>query len=172
MVQLISEQARLDEIFRLRVVAWATENVSFPDAHDGSVSDPADTGAEHYGIVVDGRVVAAARLSYHSAAYNLPVPDGAWYSKFDYSVALLSRLVVHPDSRRRGYGSWLTRHVASQAKRSAARTHVAYVSPAPSVFRDLSAAGFSSIGDAMLPWGDRAIDTRIMVRSGTANQAP
>ena len=78
MVQRISEPALVDAIFRLRAAAWATEGVSFPAAPDGRVFDLADAGAEHYGIVEDGRVVAAVRLSCHTALDSLPVPDGCW----------------------------------------------------------------------------------------------
>ena len=171
MVQRISEPALVDAIFRLRVTAWATEGVSFPAAPDGRVFDLADAGAEHYGIVEAGRVVAAVRLSYHAAVESLPVSDGCWHSTFNYPVALLSRLVVHPDSRRCGKGSSLAAHVATQAMQSSARTHVAYVT-ALCVFRALSDCGFSSIGDAIYPWGDQKLDPCIMVRPAAANEAP
>lgn len=166
-IRRISEPTLVDAIFHLRVVAWATEEVSFPDAPDGKVFDPADAGAEHYGIVAAGTVVAAVRLSYHAAVDSVFVPNGSSYSTFKYPVAFLSRLVVHPDSRRRGYGSSLAAHAATQAMGSAARTHVAYVN-VPSIVRALSESGFSSPGDAIVPWGNRALDTRVMVRSGAA----
>jgi GNAT superfamily N-acetyltransferase len=170
-VRRISEPELIDDLFRLRAIAWATEGVSFPDALGGRVFDPVDVYAEHFGIVEDGKVVAAARVSYHATADTLPLPDGWWYSKFEYPVALLSRLVVHPDSRRRGYGSLLTVHIAAQAAEGVARNDVAYVS-APCVDRVLSESGFSRIGNVSFPWGDSALDASIRVRARSVRHAP
>jgi GNAT superfamily N-acetyltransferase len=164
----ISEPDLVDELFRLRGIAWATEGVSFPDARDGKVFDPVDVDAEHFGIVEDGKVVAAARLSYHATADTLPLPGGAWYSTFEYPVALLSRLVVLPDSRRRGYGSSLTVHIAEQAAQAGAGIEVAYVS-APCIDRILSELGFSNIGNVSFPWGNRVLDARILARGRSAS---
>jgi len=166
--QRISDPALIDAVFRLRAVAWATEGVSFPDSPDGRVFDPADATGEHYGIIEDGDVVAAIRLTYHAGADSLPMAHGSWHTTVDYPVALLSRLVVRPDSRRRGYGSLLAAHAATQAMGSAARTHVAYVYGARCILGALSECGFSSIGNTIIPWGNRALDATIWVRSGVS----
>jgi ribosomal protein S18 acetylase RimI-like enzyme len=114
-------------------------------------------------------VVAAVRLSHHADVSELPVPEGSGYASFKYPVASLSRLVVHPNFRRRGYGSSLATHIASEAMRSRARTHIAYVN-APIVHRVLRQLGFSSAGEIKYPWGDQALDTAVLVRSAVAGQ--
>lgn len=170
-IRRIVEPDLIDDLFRLRAIAWATEGVSFPDTPDGRVFDPVDVDAEHFGIVDNGKVVAAVRLSYHATADTLPVPGGSWYSTFEYPVALMARLVVHPDSRRRGYGSLLAAHIAAQTEEGAARIDVAYVT-APCVDRVLTASGFTKIGNVSFPWGDRALDASILVRARSDRHAP
>lgn len=100
----------MDEVYGLRPIAWRTEaNVH---AEMENWRDEIDSVAHHWVVVVDGRVVAAARLSVHEIL-NSSVPDASVYlDGFEEFIskpfASMNRLVVHPDFRRQGFGTLLT----------------------------------------------------------------
>jgi GNAT superfamily N-acetyltransferase len=135
----------------LRALAWSTE----ARVAAGSVEwiDPVDHGAMHWGAY-DGRdLIAAARMSIHSALAD--VPDSVVYREAFAEapvgpIASLNRLVVHPDHRRKGLGSALDRIRIEAACAAGCRMVVGY-SSAERRIGQLVALGFSSRAGAASP---------------------
>lgn len=147
-LDLSGQQGRLEEIGRLRVLAWKTEAGATPEMD--CWIDPVDRepGTRLYAILDGDRIVASARLTIHAELSQ--APDAAVYAGvFDVSpaapIAVLSRLVVHPDFRRRGFGTALDQHRIDVARALGCRTVVGS-SSAPRRIAQLEALGFQIAG--------------------------
>lgn len=87
-------------IRELRALCWAGSY-----ALEGSLDDQLDARAAHWAIFAGDELVAAARLTLHTTLAD--VPDNHLYvetdaEKLSYPLGYLSRLVVHPQMRKRG----------------------------------------------------------------------
>ena len=60
------------EIQRLRYRVWKAEGVTLYDEASGSIADPHDEHAIHWGVFDGDRLVGAARLCIHDRRADLP----------------------------------------------------------------------------------------------------
>jgi GNAT superfamily N-acetyltransferase len=67
------------------------------------MTDDLDNQGVHFGVFVQGELVACARLTFHRTLGE--VPDGDLLAPMlkDGPFAMLSRMVVHPEHRGKGY---------------------------------------------------------------------
>lgn len=84
----------LEQVWRLRPMAWRARMASFPDIVEWR--DDFDDCSDHWAIVEDGRVIAAARLTIRDSVEQLPHPELYRDLKIATSgpVASINRLVV------------------------------------------------------------------------------
>src|ERR1700721_244121 len=98
---LVTDAAKLNQIFALRVAAWRQRFVIPPDIQYWN--DAYDQDALHWAILIDDEPVAAARLTTHSRLAD--VPDAYIYDDILPDLASpicsMNRCVVHPDFRNR-----------------------------------------------------------------------
>lgn len=98
----------MEQVYKdLRLAAWRgeprmVETLSY-------WKDEIDATARHWVIVDAGEAIAAARLSFHHSIEDLPDAEilAGICRTLPTPIASLNRLVVHPDYRRRGYGTRL-----------------------------------------------------------------
>jgi GNAT superfamily N-acetyltransferase len=103
-----SDDARLQKIGRLRSRAWQTE-ASFSGKSDVWL-DEFDAAALHFAFAVNDEPIAAARLTVHQSARDIPhaeIQDHAFPHEPPLPVGYLSRLAVDPRYRRQGLGTRL-----------------------------------------------------------------
>jgi GNAT superfamily N-acetyltransferase len=161
-IQRISDQELMATIFRLRVAAWANAGVTLPEGIGGGFRDAVDESAEHYGVVAGKCVVGAIRVSHHDSPDTLGMPAVSGYAPLEPPIALLGRLVVHPNLQRLGIGASLAHHAARQAMSGSARTLVAYVNVR--VIADVvNSHGFCTVGRIDLPWGNQTLDAQVVI---------
>jgi GNAT superfamily N-acetyltransferase len=112
----ISNPSLLEQVYKLRIMAWQGK-VEIP-SYQTQWIDPEDGLAQHWAIILEQQVVAAARLSMHATVAELPDPEGyvGVLSELPDPIGSLNRCVVHPDFRHRG----LTR-VLDQARINAGK---------------------------------------------------
>lgn len=138
----------LDQVGRLRVAAWKTETGATPEME--CWVDPVDRvpGTHLFAIFAGDRIVASARLTVHARldeAPDAPVYAGVLTEPPLAPIAVLSRLVVHPDHRRMGYGTALDQYRIERARELGCRTIVGS-SSAPRRIAQLEALGFHVAG--------------------------
>jgi|GEM_PF-650324 len=112
---LVQDRASLDEIYRLRPIAWEyspdgdiINTTLYPDGWQDSL----DEGGIHWAIINDaGQIVSGARLNIlHSLEDIFPISDHTTQPLFlSDPFAYISRLVVHPNSRNRGLAHMMDR---------------------------------------------------------------
>lgn len=93
----------MQEIYRLRTDVWRTQAQLSEERSNWE--DPIDRTATHWGVIYDGHVVAAIRLSIHDRLEDLPsshIYRERLPSRIAPPVASYNRLVVHPDHRGQG----------------------------------------------------------------------
>lgn len=96
--------AQLDEVCRLRVVAWKRQAT----IREGVVKwgpDSYDHSGRHWAILHGRRIVAAIRLTFHDHLSEIPAArcfKGVAPEPLRAPIASYNRLVVHPDHRGRG----------------------------------------------------------------------
>jgi hypothetical protein len=97
----LDETRVLEEIYRVRVLAWAASPVALEITGD-QWSDPVDQRAMHWAAFDGSKVVAAARLSFHDTLGD--VPEHEMYEGLDIPtpVASFNRLVILPVARGSG----------------------------------------------------------------------
>lgn len=107
--KILTDITRLDEIFRLRCLAW--ENSPFPNSinftkYPNGFSDTLDDRSIHfYSTNLKGKIIGAARLTTLNNLEDLPYPK--IFTSFDIwpterPFLFYSRLVIHPEYRKQG----------------------------------------------------------------------
>ena len=142
----LTDLSRLEEVHRLRhdvhkAMGWANTHL-----RDGKWVDAFDQTARHYVVCHDGRIIASGRLNLGASLAELPY--GEQWSRFvlDQSerLAVGTRLVVHPDFRRRGLAKAIDQRRISDARTAgAARMLIATRNPHRKVH--LESAGFAAL---------------------------
>ena len=113
---ILQDHQRLDEIFRLRCLAW--ENSPFPSAinfsnYPNGFEERIDKDSIHYYCLnQNDEVIAAARLTLLNSLEDLPYPKlftslRIWPNERPF--LFYSRLVIHPDYRKNGLKEKLDR---------------------------------------------------------------
>ena len=114
----------LKQVYELRVQAWR-DKVEIPSDADCWV-DPEDSLAQHWVVLAQQMVIAAARMTIHHAVEELPDREG-YMGVLDVlpaPIGSLNRCVVHPDFRHRGLSRVLDEVRISSAKSSGCRSLV------------------------------------------------
>jgi GNAT superfamily N-acetyltransferase len=96
--------SQLDEVCRWRVVAWKRQATIREDMVQWG-PDSFDLSGRHWAILLDGRIVAAIRLTFHNNLSEIPAAHcfkGVVPEPQLAPIASYNRLVVHPDHRGRG----------------------------------------------------------------------
>ena len=147
-VREVREQAILDQIYRLRVLAWVETEVGAEVFPSGEWTDEYDPMARHW-VVVDGvDVVAACRLTVYE---TLPdVPCAPFYARVAEQTSspygVFSRLVVLERARRKGISRRLDHARLTAAVEEGCKTIVGY-SHRPDRVRALCRKGFRRAND-------------------------
>jgi len=109
--------------------------------------DEIDSTARHWVIVDAGIAIASARLSFHNSLEDLP--DAEIFVGFcptlPTPIASINRLVVHPDYRRRGYGTRLDNIRLKAAEEWGCQCAIAS-STEPKRIKQLADRGFKVVG--------------------------
>ena len=153
----LKAHAHLKQAYALRVRIWKFEGVTFPDATDGLWTDSLDLCADHYGIFVGDTLVAAARLTLHADANKIPL-----VAQFRLSnppsppLACLSRPVVSPEFRGRGFAHHLDDARLRRAVELHARTAIA-VTTTPLRMESFLHRGFHAVAYALITWGNQSL---------------
>lgn len=161
------DAATLEEIGRLRIIAWEYdgERPSIAAGCGDVWLDEHDSHAHHWVIKKNGVLLAAARLCVHNSKDALP--DAASLSDFLHKIlfpaAFFNRLVVHPSARGKGLASKIDderlRFAAKQgAKLALIHTHN------PLRLKQLQASGWSILGETSKRFVSRFPDY-ILVKS-------
>jgi hypothetical protein len=100
----VDDESTLLQIQELRRRAWST-NGELPEfiARQDILKDEHDIHGLHWAILLEGQPIAAARMCIHNGVDSSPDPEAlAGYEDMIFApLASLTRLVVHPDFRRR-----------------------------------------------------------------------
>ena len=107
----VTDNNFLKTISKFRVDIWNYENSEFCDVLGCDyMFEGLDFSSEHYVVISEGRLAAAARLSFHSKFET--IPDWNTFSNLHqllrFPVGAINRMVVHPDFRGRGFSKILT----------------------------------------------------------------
>jgi hypothetical protein len=144
---LPNDEEMLEKIFRLRVLAWEAKLGTKIDQERWC--DEWDPGARHW-VVLSGReLVAAARLSVHSALADLPDSDylhGVFLSHIPTPIGSFNRLAANPTFWGRGASKLLDAVRIRAASEMGCASIV--VSVPPVRVEQLQRIGFRVVGDA------------------------
>ncbi|MCP9493354.1 MAG: GNAT family N-acetyltransferase [Pyrinomonadaceae bacterium MAG19_C2-C3] len=126
----ISDAATLERIFRLRVEAWQTVGIAPELFPNGSWQDEYEDEARHWAVFDGERLLAAARLTFHSHLAEVPNAGVFLDLNFDAAppLASISRLVVHPAARGLGLSCKFDRVRLQTARDAGCRTILAFTS--------------------------------------------
>jgi GNAT superfamily N-acetyltransferase len=143
----VADEAILQEIFALRIIAWRGQATIPPDV--ANWTDPIDLLARHWAIFYGERPIASARLSMHMKTAELP--DAEIYSGILLDVLApigsINRCVVHPDFRHLGLAKELVKVRIAAARTLGCRMIVVSVDDESGLRRVLS-CGFRKIAEA------------------------
>lgn len=157
-IQRIHPGPLTDAIYRLRVDAWAADDVIFPDARNGRLVDGLDGApdVENYGYLDRGQLVGAIRISVHASSESMPFPEPLRISPTESPIGFISRLSVHPDWRRRGVGYKLIDYSLVRLRELQVKGILAYT-PVMHVSRYMESHGFTVYRTASIQWGQRQV---------------
>ena len=107
----VTDNNLLKTISKFRVDIWNHENSEFCQVLGCDyMFEGLDFSSEHYVIIAEGKLAAAARLSFHSKLET--IPDWQSFANMHqllrFPVGSINRMVVHPDFRGRGFSKILT----------------------------------------------------------------
>ncbi|NRA46506.1 MAG: GNAT family N-acetyltransferase [Oligoflexales bacterium] len=107
----VNDSNFLKTISKFRVDIWNYENSEFCNVLGCDyMFEGLDFNSEHYVIIAEGKLAAAARLSFHSKLET--IPDWNAFSNLhqllQFPVGSINRMVVHPEFRGRGFSKILT----------------------------------------------------------------
>jgi len=101
----------IDEIGVLRIVSWKDEKGVDPVFFSKPTwIEDADCVGKHFAILHKEKVVASARMTFHTTLESVPYYDLLLNHELPYlkfPIASINRLVVHPDFRRKGFSNIL-----------------------------------------------------------------
>lgn len=139
--------ATLERIFRLRVEAWQTVGIAPELFPDGSWRDEYEDNARHWAVFDGERILAAARLTFHSHLAEAPNAGVFLDLNFDAAppLASISRLVVHPTARGLGLSYKFDCVRLQTAQAAGCRTILAFTSSEVRL-RSLMRQGFEILG--------------------------
>lgn len=148
-LQQVMYPDRIDEIGRLRFIAWQTEkgfNAAFFSS--GYWIDELDKVSFLWVITHHDKIIASARLSIHKEIGFIPwndyIPTEA-RDKIIFPAASINRLVVHPAYRKKGLSHPLDKVRIEKAKEENAQCIIAEpVSKRHSVLKEI---GFEDYGE-------------------------
>jgi len=153
----VSDPSTLRKIFELREAIWRSElslvDVGLLDPDAAMLRDAHEGRALHWVIMVDGAIVAAARLCIRRDATDLPYTDGIQQMIVGIPgpLAALDRLVIHPSMRRQDLSRVLTDVRIRAARSQGVRSMI--VEAAPNRVPPLLDLGFVDLGPAPgEPW--------------------
>ena len=153
-----TDHAVMAEIRNLRALCWSEVYGKGYTLEDGF-----DEQGDHWVVMTNGDVKAAARLTVHHSLKS--VPDGHLFehlrdAPITFPVGYISRLVVHPELRGLGLPAVLDRLRRDAASAAGCRGLVAVWNPMSGVKRkhQLIASGFVSL-DGELPLADGGFGT-------------
>jgi GNAT superfamily N-acetyltransferase len=120
-VEIVSGEVVLDAVAQLRIEAWSA-NGELPAfiSNQDMRKDEHEKHATHIAVMHEGRPVAAARMCIHHTATECPDPESldGYQEELASPIATFSRLVVHPNFRRRGLPRLLSERRIAIAKDS------------------------------------------------------
>lgn len=137
----------LEQIGRLRVVAWATVIEKATDL--GSWVDAFDPKARHWVVYQGAELVAAARMTIHPSLDEVPDAEsysGMFQEPLPPPIASLNRLVVHPSARRMGLSKALDVARLEAAERLGCHSAILSTASGPNRVRQVQGWGFEWIG--------------------------
>ena len=138
----------LEKIGRLRVLAWSTV-IPATARKTNCWLDEFELAARHWCIFHEGEPIAAARMTIHDRLEDVPDAEiyaGVFAVPLPTPIACFSRLVVHPDFRRRGLAQKLDDVRIAAARAAVARAAVA-LTPTDPRLRQFLALGFEPVGE-------------------------
>lgn len=105
---LLTGTTRLSEIYLLRVEAWQEFDKITKATFPNGFSDELDEDGMHWVIIIEEKIIAAARLNLLNTPGQLPYP-GTFKRiiSFTDTFFFYSRLVVHPSYRGNNFSTLL-----------------------------------------------------------------
>jgi GNAT superfamily N-acetyltransferase len=145
----VEDEAGIEAICELRGSVWRETGAVSPDAFpSGGWRDGFDAVSRHWAFTLDGRMVAAARLSVHDRLDE--VPEATEYLgaglRLEGRIAAPARVVVAASARRRGL-AWRLLDVQEEAARDAGALH-AVAQSSPGMVRLRERRGWRDIAPA------------------------
>lgn len=102
--------SQLQEVYRLRILAWERQARIRPEFASGWGPDDFDRIGQHWVVLFQTHVVAAIRMTFHASLMDIPDAEcftGVVPECLEPPIASYNRLVVHPEHRRLGLGKAL-----------------------------------------------------------------
>jgi GNAT superfamily N-acetyltransferase len=158
--KILTDKARLQEIYDLRVVAWENSPLQkfvnreyFPNGW----KDGLDERAIHWIVETEGKIIASARICLINNTNE--IEDNVEHVYFEGSpLAYFSRFVVHPDYRGKGISYIMDGARVNYVWANRIPLSVVYVDE--SRFSALQKFGFKCIAEVSQQYGDNTeIDT-------------
>jgi GNAT superfamily N-acetyltransferase len=116
-LRLLEEAGEIEQALRLRVQVWRDANVELPVDANGCHQDRDDAVSTHVGVLVGNGLAAASRMSLLTGIESLSFARQLSLdpSLYPGTVCFLSRLVVAPEARGRGFARSLIERMLIRA---------------------------------------------------------
>lgn len=143
-----------DQIGKLRVISWRDAGMDDPNQFKSgrwwSTVQDEDPRFTHYGIFVDERLAASARISIHTDIGEVLSEEeraivGDKIGRIPLPAAWLSRLAVHPDFKRHGLARRLCDQMIEHGIQHGAESFVGVTDP--KIMPPFVGMGFEILGD-------------------------